>query len=202
MPTRRMVMNMIGAGALLSGLPRPFRYAWAETGDEAIAFVEDACDRLVAIVNSAGSSRQKRDRLRDVLYSALDIDDIARFCLGRFWHIATPDQQKEYVALFRDLLVTEIASHLGEYRGVKVVMGLARASTDTEIVITEIERPGLEASQVDWVVSTATGGPKIVDLLSAGVSLRLSQSEDFASYLAHHEFDIGNFIAAMRQMVA
>ncbi len=202
MYTRRTVMEMIGAGALLSGLPAPFRYARADTGDEAIAFVENACNRLVAVVNSGASPKEKRARLQVVLFSVLDVEDIARFCLGRFWHLATPDQQKQYTGLFRDLLVTEIAAHLGEYKGVRVTMGLARASTDTEIVITNIERPGLETSQVDWVVSTATGSPKIIDLLSSGVSLRLSQSEDFASYLAHHEFNIGELIAAMRQMIA
>jgi phospholipid transport system substrate-binding protein len=81
-------------------------------------------------------------------------------------------------------------------------MGLARAGADTEIVITNIDRPGLDTSQVEWVVSTATGSPKIIDLLSSGVSLRLSQSEDFASYLARHEFNIGELIAAMHQVVA
>jgi len=132
----------------------------------------------------------------------LDIEDIGRFCLGRFWHIATPDPQKQYTDLFRDLLVTEIAAHLGEYKGGRVTMGLARAGADTEIVITNIDRPGLDTSQVDWVVSTATGSPQIIDLLSSGVSLRLSQSEDFASYLARHEFNIGELIAAMHQVVA
>jgi len=55
---------------------------------------------------------------------------------------------------------------------------------------------------VDWVVSTATGTPRIVDVLAGGTSLRLTQSADFTSYLAHHDYSIHELIAAMRHMVS
>lgn len=161
-------MTVIAATALLVTPPGPARHAWAQAGDQAVTFVKSTSDRLVAIVNSEGSLDEKQRRLQAVVESAVDVDDIARFCLGRFWRIATPDQQKQYMVLFHDLLVTEIASHLGEYQGVRVTMGLARASVDTEIVITMVDRPNNPTTQVDWVVSTTTGSPKIVDLL-AGV---------------------------------
>ena len=132
----------------------------------------------------------------------MDNDDIARFCLGRFWRIATPDQQTQYMTLFHDLLLTKIASHLGEYQGVRVIMGLARASADTEIVITTIERPNNPATQVDWVVATNTGSPKIVDVLAQGISLRLTQSSDFTAYLARHQYNIHELVEGMRQLVA
>ena len=156
----------------------------------------------MAIVNSAGSLPEKRRRLQEVIDSTVDVDDIARFCLGRFWRIATPDQQKEYMALFHDLLLTKIAGHFGEYQGVRVTMGLARASADTKIVITTVERPKAPAIQVDWVVSTTSGGPKIVDLLAGGTSLRLTQSSDFTAYLARHQYNIHELVEGMRQLIA
>jgi phospholipid transport system substrate-binding protein len=158
--------------------------------------------QLVTIVNSADSPQEKRRRLRQVVDATVDVDDIARFCLGRFWRIATEDQQAQYMALFHDLLVTNIASHLGEYQGVRVTMGLARTSTDTEIVITTVERPKNPATQVDWVVSTSSGNPKIVDLLAEGTSLRLTQSSDFTAYLARHQYNIHELIEGMRQLIA
>lgn len=81
-------------------------------------------------------------------------------------------------------------------------MGLARAAEDTEIVITTIERPNNPTYQVDWVVSTSTGSPKIVDLLAGGTSLRLTQSSDFAAYLARHQYNIHELIEGMRQLIA
>jgi phospholipid transport system substrate-binding protein len=110
---------------------------------------KNTSDQLVAIVNSADPPQEKRRRLHEAIDSLADVDDIARFCLGRFWHIASPDHQKQYMALFRDLLVSRIAGHLGEYQGVRVTVGLARASEDTEIVITTVERQGNPVAQVD-----------------------------------------------------
>jgi phospholipid transport system substrate-binding protein len=101
-----------------------------------------------------------------------------------------------------NLLVRKISDNLGAYQGVRVTMGLARASADTQIVITKLERPNNPVSQVDWVVGTTTGSQKIVDLLSEGVSLRLSQSEEFTAYPAHHQYNIETLIEALRQNIA
>ncbi len=132
----------------------------------------------------------------------MDVGDIARFCLGRFWRVATSGEQRQYTALFHNLMLTKIADHLDAYRGVQVAMGLARTSADTEIVITTVEQPRTPPRRVDWVVSTATGAPKIVDVLESGTSLRLTQSADFTSYLAHHDYSIPTLIEAMLQMIA
>jgi phospholipid transport system substrate-binding protein len=202
MQTRRKATAMIGAAALLMVPPRSVRHAWAQQGERAVTFVKSTSDKLVAIVNSSGMPQEKHLQLQTVIGSSVDADDIARSCLGRFMRLATPDERKQYMALFHDLLVTEIAGHLGEYQGVRVTMGLARASEDTEIVITTVERPNNPPTQIDWVIATNTGGPRIVDLLAEGTSLRLTQSADFAAFLARHQYKIQELIEGMRQRVA
>jgi phospholipid transport system substrate-binding protein len=202
MLTRRTTMITIGATALLAMPPTQVHRAWAQPGETAVAFIKSTSEQLVSIANGPGSPQEKRRRLQLVIDSTVDVDDIAHFCLGRFWRIATPDQQKEYMSLFHDLLLTEIAAHLGEYQGVRVNIGLARASSDTEIVITMVERPNNPATQVDWVVATNTGGPKIIDLLAEGTSMRLTHSADFTAYLARHQYNIHELVEGMRQRIA
>jgi phospholipid transport system substrate-binding protein len=201
MPTRRTAIIGIGAVALQITSPKLFRDAWAQAGDQAIGFVKNTCEQLAAIVNSTASPQEMRVRLKTVIDLTVDVDDVGRFCLGRFWRLATPDQQKQYMALFHDLMVTKIANHLGEFRGVQVTTGLARKSADTQIVITTIEGPRTSTRRVDWVVSTSTGAPRIVDLLAGDTSLRLTQSADFISYLARNNYSIPDLIDAMRQML-
>jgi phospholipid transport system substrate-binding protein len=202
MPTRRATLTLVSALAFLAAPPWPVRRAWAQPGERAIAFIKSTTDKLVAIVNSESSPAEKRHRLREILDAVVDHDDIARYCLGRFWRIATPEQQKEYMVLFYDLLAAQIASHLGEYKGVRVTLGLARKFEDTEIVITTVERPSNPATRVDWVVSTTTGAPQIVDLIAEGTSMRITQASDFTAYLAHHQYNVGDLIAAMHQKSA
>jgi phospholipid transport system substrate-binding protein len=82
--------------------------------------------------------------------------------------------------------------------------GLARASEDTQIVITTVERPNNPPTRIDWVIATNTGGPKIVDLLAEGSSLRLTQTADFTAYLARHQYNYNTheLIEGMRQRIA
>lgn len=140
--------------------------------------------------------------MQTIIDSTVDVDDIARFCLGRFSQIAAPDQRQQYMALFHTLLLTEITGHFGEYQGVSVTMRPARASANTEVVITTVERPNNPPTQVDWVVATNTGSPNIVDLLAEGNSLRLTQAADFTAYLARHQYNIHELVESMRQRVA
>ncbi|MEJ0044978.1 MAG: ABC transporter substrate-binding protein [Rhodospirillales bacterium] len=147
--------------------------------EQAIGFVRDSAGALVAIANGPGSPQDKHRRIGEVLDRSVDLQGIARVCLGRFWHAASQQQQLQYTALSRDLLVTKIADHIGEYQGVRLSIGAARRSADTEIVATTVERPGNEVDEVDWVVSNTTGGPKIVDLLAEGTSMRETQGSGF-----------------------
>ena len=53
--------------------------------------------------------------LAGIIDADVDVDGVARFCLGRFWRTATPAQQQQYLKLFRDMLVANISAKLGEY---------------------------------------------------------------------------------------
>ena len=118
------------------------------------------------------------------------MDGVARFCLGRFWRNATPDQQKQYIALFHDVLLNNISGKLGEYQGVTFTMGRTQSREDTQVVSTTVERPNNPPTNVDWIISEASGSPKIVDVVAEGTSLRLTQRSDYAAYLARNNNNV------------
>lgn len=203
MRSRRSIMIFLiqATGALITA-PQLVCRAWAQPAQQAVSFVGSTTDQLVKIVNSPDPPQEKRRSLQRVIDRTVDVNDIGQFCIGRFWRIATPAQRQEYRRPFGDLLVTEIAAHLGEYQGVRVNVGLAQAAEDIGVVRTTTEHSNNPTSQVDWIISTATGGPKIVDLLAEGTSLRLTQSSDFAAYIARHQYNIQELIEGMRQLIA
>ncbi len=61
--------------------------------------------------------------LAGIIDAAVDVNGVARFCLGRYWRTATPAQQQQYIKLFRDMLVTNISAKLGEYQGATFSVG-------------------------------------------------------------------------------
>jgi phospholipid transport system substrate-binding protein len=196
MPSRRFLLIVSAAWLAIGHGAR----AQSAT-DGASAFVKATGDKLVAVVNGPGSSQQKRQTLTQIIDAAVDVDGVARFCLGRFWKQASPDQQKRYMTIFHQVLVTNITSKLGDYKGVKFTMGRVEPDGDNAKVDTVVDRPNSPSTNVQWIISDPASDPKIVDVVAEGTSLRLTQRSDYASYLSHNNNDIDKLISAMQQQV-
>jgi phospholipid transport system substrate-binding protein len=192
-----LIAGLVAAGSGLS-----LHRALAQVAEKASAFVQQTGEKLVNIVNGTQAAPDKRRAITQILETAVDVDGIARFCLGRFWRTATPDQQKRYTAAFHEVLVTNISSKLGEYRGVKLSVQHGRQQDDQAIVTTIVERPNNPPTTVDWVIEQPAAVPKIVDVIAEGTSLRLTQRQDYASYMTRNNNDIDALINAMKQQTA
>jgi phospholipid transport system substrate-binding protein len=174
----------------------------AQSTDKAAAFVKATGDKLVAVVNGPGSASAKRAQMTQVINSDVDVDGIGRFCLGRYWRQATPEQQKQYLTLFHEVLVTNITSKLGEYQGVTFTMGRSKPQEEEAVVSTTVVRPNNAPTAVDWIIAAPTTQPRIIDVVAEGTSLRLTQRQDYASYLTHNNNNIDALIAAMKSQVS
>jgi phospholipid transport system substrate-binding protein len=202
MPDRRTFL-VLTAALIVSGTDRSIRPAFGQVPvDRASAFVKEIGDKLVAVVNGSESDRDKRAKLAKIIDSAVDVDGVARFCLGGFWRKASADQQQRYIELFHQVLVNNITAKLGEYRGVRFSMGRTQQRDENAIVSSVVERPNNPPTNVDWIISNPTSGPKIIDVVAENTSLRLTQRQDYASYLHRNNNDIDALINAMRQQVA
>jgi phospholipid transport system substrate-binding protein len=201
MLTRRTLLFVSGAASVLAVAPSVIRPARAQGDPGAAAFVHAVGQKLVAIVNGPGSLSEKRVRLQQVIDSAVDVDVIGQFCLGRFWRVATADQQRQYLQLFHDVLLNNITGNLGEYAGVSFTMGLARQKEDTAVVTTTVLRPNNPPAQVDWIIATGAGPMKVIDVVAEGTSLRLTQRSDYAAYLNRNGNNVQALIDAMRQQI-
>jgi phospholipid transport system substrate-binding protein len=198
--TNRRNLLLTSAAAAALGRLAPAR---AESAEQAAGFVRHFADRLVAIVNGPGTATEKRRKLTELLEPSVDVDGIARFCLGRHWHEASPEQQRNYVKLFHQMLTANVAAKFGEYQGVSYsTQGRARVEDDLESVPTVVYRPNNPPTNVNWIVARDTGSMKIVDVEGEGTSLRLTQRSDFASFLTHHKNSIDALINELRREVA
>lgn len=197
---RRTFLTLAAAVAPLTAAP--WTQARAQGADKAVAFVKSTGDRLVAVVNGPGSAQAKRAAMTKIIDSSVDVDGVGKFCLGRFWRQAAPDQQKRYLTLFHEVLVTNITAKLGEYQGVSFVVGRGTPQDDQVVVSTVVNRPNNPPTNVDWLIIDPDSSPKIVDVVAEGTSLRLTQRSDYASYLSHNNNDIAKLLEAMQNQVS
>lgn len=196
MLTRRSLLLLSAASlAILATGPR----AWAQ---DATGFVVQLGNSLTAVVNSPGSYGDKKQRLAPLIEAAVDVDGIGRFCLGRFWRTATPQQQAEYQRLFRLVLLNNVFGKIGEFQGVTFTPTQTTQTADGASVGTLIRRPNQQPNNVQWVVSNVEGQQKIVDVKAEGTSLRLTQRNDYAAYLQRNGSNVDALIGAMRGQVS
>ena len=195
---RRLLVCTAMTGLLLAAGPR----AWAQSPADATGFVLKLGSDLVAVVNSPGDLAEKRVRLTPIIETGVDVDGIARFCLGRFWRTATPEQQQHYARLFHDVLLNNISSKLGQFQGVTFAP-TSTSQRDSDILVgTLIHRPNQQPNNVQWVVNQVGGRPRVIDVVAEGTSLRLTQRSDYAAFLSRNNNNVDGLIVAMKQQLA
>lgn len=181
-----------GAGAARADIPP----------DQASAFVDRLAREVTAVVNGPGSNDQKAKALAAIIDRDVDVAGVARFCLGRFWRIATPPQQQDYVELFHKVLLINITSKIGEYQGVTIMVQHAATREDGVAVTSSVLRPGNQPSRVDWLVAGDAGSPRVADVIAEGTSLRLTQRNDYSAFLTRNGNNVQALIDALRQQVS
>jgi phospholipid transport system substrate-binding protein len=200
MLTRRILLWSATASlAVMGSLPSSVR---AQSLDQATAFIEQTGKDIAAVVNGSGSTADKQKKLQTIIDRTVDVNEVARFCLGRFWRTASNEQQKEYLDLFHRVLMINITGKLGEYQGVTISIGRAQSREGAISVASTVNRPGNPPSKVDWLVSTESGSLKIVDLIAEGTSLRLTQRSDYSAYLARNNNNVQALIDALKQQAS
>lgn len=197
MITRRL---LVAAPALLgiAALARPAR---AADPDAAASFVDTMLRELLAIANGSGTLEAKRAALAKVVDARVNVEAVARFCLGRFWRTASAPQQAEFTQLFRRWLIRSVTEKVGEYQGVTYTMGKAARREADVAVATIVNRPGNAPNKVDWVVD-AEGLPMVIDVIAEGTSLRLTQRSDYAAFMSRNGNNVQALIDALKQQAA
>jgi phospholipid transport system substrate-binding protein len=199
--TRRIFI--LFAAALPALYIRPAAAQDAEL-TQAAAFIRASGNRLANLSVGATSATDEQTRLLAFLDDVVDFDAVARFSLGRYWRVATPQQQQAYLTAFRQVVMRNVSVRLGDY-----THGIAKFEVGQPIrqgaaihVPMLVSQPGTKPLHVVWVVSMDTGRPRIVDLIAEGMSLRVTQRSDYASFIERNHNDVGALIEAIQKQRA
>ena len=164
-------------------------------------FIRQMGDRAVATVNAPNLGESARSkRFGSIFRDAFAVPVIGRFVLGQYWRLATDAERKEYLTLFEDYVVQTYTNRFSGYRGVTFKVGAARAVNEQEqLVPSEIVRPdGQSPVEVQWRVKQGSGY-KVVDVIAEGVSMLISQRDEFASIINRSGGKVSGLIDVLRQ---
>ena len=208
MHLRRFILGALTAMPMLSlsqFAMAPVAQAQAAGGpvapDAAKTFIQSAGQQLVAVVNGNAGTSQKAQQLQTLINGLVAVDTVGDYVLGRYRNIATPDQHSQFLALFHQLLSYNITYQIKAYQGITFTVNGASAQGSDTVVDTTITRPGQAPADVGWAVDEIGGSPKIVDVIVAGTSLRVTTRNDYASVVINNGGQVSALLSAMQNQI-
>jgi len=198
MTLRRFILAATACAPLLAAAPA---FADPAPPDQAKAFITDGGQQLVTIVNSSATTSQKADELRQLVDKIVAVDQIGDYVLGRYNNIATQQQHAQFLTLFHQLLSYNITYQIKAYEGVTFVVNGVSTQGDDTVVDTTVTAPGKPAADVGWAVDEIDGQPKIVDVIIAGTSLRVTTRNDYASVITDNGGQVSALLEAMQGQI-
>lgn len=134
-------------------------------------FIREAGAELGRIARLAAGSDARRAALKQFLDQVVDLPELARFCLGRFWNQADESFRQRYLTLFETVIFLNVQNRLGAYRegGSNAIVGAARSVGDGYDVPTSVRSDNDTPVNIIWRVSFTFGGPRITDVTAEGI---------------------------------
>jgi len=191
----RLVGSVRGAALALGLLFASAPHAMALDEAEATAFVQNVVDRVIALIETNYTTAARRSEFRGMLTEVAAMPQIGKFAAGRNWRQMDEAQQGRYEVVFIDYIATIYARRFEEYSGEKLaVVSSKDMGKGVFVVKSEVARQGAQPILIEWVVSDRSGSVRIDDIQIEGVSLAITQREEFAAMIAQKGDNIDAFL--------
>jgi phospholipid transport system substrate-binding protein len=197
--SRRSLLLAGAAAAALATLP-----ARAAPTDPS-AFVDGLVQEALTILrNKQMPDAERESKFSTLLHQNFDIPRISRFVLGRYWNAASSQERDEFNKLFEQWVVRTYSARFKEYTGETVKVSGSRAENDVNFVVqSELIHPnGSPPAQVNWHVRKEDAGFKILDVDVEGVSMALTERDEFSSVIQRSGGSVASLNQALQQRLA
>lgn len=139
-------------------------------------------DEVIRVLDDPSLKAQPAQRhaaIRKIAENIFDYPNTARRALGTHWNARTPEERKEFVALFADLLDRAYLSKIDLYQGEKVRYTNEAVEGDEVTVKTTLLTPRGTSIPVDYRMHLVDGRWLVYDVIIEGVSLVSSYRQQF-----------------------
>ncbi|MEQ8817172.1 MAG: ABC transporter substrate-binding protein [Thalassobaculum sp.] len=167
-------------------------------------FIHTLADRALGLVTDKSSdASSKRARFDELLSETFDMEGIGRFLLGRYWPLATPEEREAYLTAFRESIVYTYTARFDDYSGQKLVVDGSREDGQFILVPSRIVDPqGGPDVKVEWRLIRQGDTFKVVDVVIEGVSMSVTQRQEYASVIQSNGGKVKALIKALNERMA
>ena len=133
------------------------------------------------------------------------MDGIGKFMVGKYWRSASQEEQEAFQTVFRQLIVYTYTNRFNEYSGQELRITGSRDSKRFKFVDSVVFDPNgqtpevnIEWRLVDWPDDTF----KIADVKVEGVSMSVTQRQEYLSVLGSNGGDLSALTQALNKQLA
>lgn len=140
-------------------------------------------------LKSEGKKQERLDQLRQVIYPKFDFVEMAKRSLGSHWRHRSPEEQQEFVEVFRELLENSYVGSLDSYDGEKVVIQNKKQDKNFAEVDTKIVTKKGEEFSVNYKMHEADGNWKVYDVVIENISIVNNYRSQFNRVIAKSSYE-------------
>ena len=163
---------------------------------QAEGFISDLGNQAIGVLETnANNDDVLRSEFSRILNKNFDMDTIARFSLGRYWGVATDSEKKEYTTLFKDMVVDVYTERFSDYSNQKLVVNGAKPAGRNDVIVNSSVVGKGNPIRVDWRVRDG----RVIDVIVEGVSMSVTQRNDFASIIQRNGGNVSGLINHLKK---
>lgn len=157
------------------------------------ATIEKTVDEIISVVqkyDGDSHTKERREKLREAINPRFDFATMARLSLGASWNEIKENEQKEFVAVFSDLLAK---TYLAKIETVKP--GMVSFENETidatgkkSVVKTLVKSKG-DVFPIDYKLLISESGWKVYDVVIENIGLVVNYRNEFASVIRKDKFE-------------
>ena len=196
-------MMRVGGLSILFTVLFTFSVQASATYDDSGAFVKALGDRAINLLTqSKVSDEQQETRFRLLLREGFAVDKIGRFVLGKYRRKATSEELDEFLKLFEDYIVSLYSSAFRNYSGETFAVSRVvktRSARDTMVVTHINPETDPNPTKVVFQVRNSKDVYKILDVKIQGVSMIVTQRDEFTGFIRNNGGKVSALITALRK---
>lgn len=178
---------------------------------EPMAVVRQGVNDIIAILqdkklSGTGKKEERRKRVSVVVGGYFDFEEMSMRTLARYWKERTPEERRQFVGLFRQLLERTYIDKVDNY-----CRELDASCTDKVVLFKRQEQQGNKAivytvfvrnnveTPVEYKMQQDSGRWQVYDVVIEGVSLVRNYRTQFESIISREKF--AGLVAKMEEKV-
>jgi phospholipid transport system substrate-binding protein len=156
--------------------------------------IKSTVDKAVMVLKDprlkpAAKSKERRDQLRQILFSRFDFTEMAKRSLGANWRRRTPQEQEEFVRLFTELLERAYADIIESYTDEKFTYTYERVDGSYADVASKIVTSRGEEYSINYKVHLISNEWKVYDVIAENISLVNNYRSQFSRVISNASYE-------------